>query len=93
MALVCLAGTEDCRRPFGFVGAVGIVLGLKADACALVIDFVVLACDSAVEEVAGVDLNAGLIGVDIKHDACRGRLESGGGDSDIVLVSSTQLWS
>ena len=64
MALIGFAGTEDGRRPLGFVGTVGVVLCFETDAGTLIVDLGVLAGDCAVKEVAGVDLDAGFVGED-----------------------------
>src|SRR5688572_12225015 len=49
------------------------MLGLQAEAVALLIDLAALAGDAAVEKVSGVELHAGLGGVGLE-DAPRGRL-------------------
>ena len=69
MAAVGLAGTEDRRRPLRLVGRVGILLGLQADAVALVVHDALLTGDGTVEEVAGIDLDAGFVGIDLQVDA------------------------
>ena len=84
MAAVGLSGTEDHRRPLGFVGGVGIVLGLEADGGALVVHDALLAGDGAVEEVAAVDLDAGLVGEDLEVDAGGGAVKLRGGSVDVA---------
>ena len=85
MAVVGLSGTEDRRRPLGLVGRVGILLGLEADAAALQVLDALLAGDGAVEEVAGVDLDAGLVGVDLQVDAGGRAPELDGDLRDVAL--------
>ena len=68
-AVVGLSGAEDDRRPFGLVRRVGIVLGFEADAVALLVDDSLLALDGTVQEVPGIDLDAGLVGIDEERDA------------------------
>ena len=55
----------------GWFGRVGIVLRLQAHAVALPIGPALAAAQPAVEEVAGVELDAGLGGLDLHHPAAR----------------------
>ena len=84
MAAVGLSRTEDGRRPLGLIGRVRILLGLEADAVTLVVHDALLAGDGAVEEVAGIDLDAGLVGIDLQIDARGGAKEL---DSDAIDVA------
>ena len=69
MAVVGLARSEDCRRPLRFVRSVRIFLGLEADGSPLVVNDAALAGHASVKEVSGVNLNARLVGIDVKGDA------------------------
>ena len=72
MTVISLARAESCRRPFRFIGAVGIFLCFEAYACTLVIYCITFAFDCAVKEVAGINLYAGLVGIYMKQYAvCR----------------------
>src|SRR5690242_10300877 len=62
-ALVGLAGAQDRGREVGVVGGVGEVLGLEGEGVALAVGLLADAQESAVEEVAAVELDAGLVGV------------------------------
>ena len=67
---------EPDGRPVGLAGvvdAVGILLRLQADGSLLRIGRPALARDRAIEIVAGVDLDAGLIREDF-HTAATGRI-------------------
>ena len=86
--MVGLSGTEDRRRPLGLVGRVGILLGLEADAVALVVHDALLAGDGAVQEVAGVDLDAGFVGIDLQVDAGGRAAELDGDLRDVALNRS-----
>ena len=59
-ALVLLAGTQHGRGPFGLVRRVGVFLGLQADGRPESVNGALLPPDASVEEIAAVDLNAGL---------------------------------
>ena len=85
MAGILLTGTEHHGRPVGIVRGVRIVLALEADAGALVVDDAMLASDGAVEEVAGVDLDAGLVSVDVEADAGLGAGEGDCRDCDVAV--------
>ena len=61
--LISLTWTEDGRRPLWLVWSVRILLRLKADAGTLVVGDAMLALDSAIEEVARVNLNARHVGL------------------------------
>ena len=58
---ISFTGTKNSRGPFRLVGCIGEMLCFEADGCALVIFYIVLAGNGAIEEVACVDLYAGLL--------------------------------
>ena len=60
--VVGLAGLQFGGGKGGLVGRIREVLGLHAEGAAAAIDFAALAVDGAVQEIAGVELQAGLIG-------------------------------
>ena len=66
---ILFAWAEGCAGPFGMVGAVGIVLCLEAEGAAARILHALLADEAAVEEVACIELNAGLVGEHLHEDA------------------------
>lgn len=85
VAVVGLAGTEKSGGPFGFIGRVRILLGLEADGGTLLIGNALLAGDRAVQEVTGIDLDAGLVGIDHHGDAGLFAGEQSGQFGDISL--------
>ena len=76
MALVCLSRFEQCGRPLRLVGRVGIVLRLEANGSVFVVLLAILARYRAVEEVAGVNLYARLVGVDVELNAGGGAVNA-----------------
>ena len=78
MAGVGLSGFKDYRGPFGFVGAVGVMLRLEADACALLVNLTIFTGLGSVEEITGIYLNTGFVGVDGELDTANGRFKSNG---------------
>ena len=66
MAGVALAGAKHRSWPLGLVGRVGIVLGLKADGRAALVADTLLAGNSPIQEIAGIDLNAGFVCIDLE---------------------------
>lgn len=74
MACVSLSRFEPCRRPLRLVGAVGIMLCLKCDTAVFHICHATFAIDGSVKEVAGIELDARLVGVYRKGDAGLGRI-------------------
>ena len=72
--MISFARTQNCRRPLGFVGGIGIVLCFETDSGALIVGYIVFTGDSAVKEVAGVYLDAGFVGIDLQKDAGRGTI-------------------
>src|SRR4029450_6950261 len=65
--VVLVTGPEHGRGEVGVVGRVRVVLGLEGEAVALAVGPAAGADDGAVEEVAGVELDAGLDGQDLEH--------------------------
>src|SRR6185312_16380033 len=65
---VGLSGIEPRRRKIGTVGRVGPGLRFEAEGIRLPIESVAFAAQRAVEEVAGIELQAGLVGQQL-HDA------------------------
>lgn len=57
--VVAAAGPEEDVPPIGVVGAVGEELGLQAHGTAGAVDHAALAADGAVQEIGGVELEAG----------------------------------
>ena len=54
--MVGFARTQHNRRPLGFVGRIGIMLSLEAQTCTLIVDYATLSGNSAVKEVAQMNL-------------------------------------
>src|SRR5699024_2241073 len=77
LLFVLLTGLEHGGGEVGVVGGVGEVLGLQAEAPALVVGSAVLAHRAAVHVVAGVELHAGGGGVHLHGDAGGGGVGSG----------------
>ena len=69
------------------------MLGLEAEAGVLLIDNPLLAGNGAVEEVAAVELDAGLVRIDLKLDAGLGQTTRAARTFMSQLLSRTQLWS
>ena len=69
LAVVGLSGLEDYRWPLWLVWTIGVVLGLEAHRCALVVDYASLAGDCAVEEIACINLYSRLVGVYFHADS------------------------
>ena len=88
---VSLSRFQIGGRPTGIdkalVGAVGVYLGLQTDGCTTIVDYAFLAGDSAVKEVAGVNLNAGLVGEYLQYYACNGGDNLGGYGRDVVAFT------
>ena len=74
-ALVFLAGFQQGRGPLRLIGSVRILLGLQADGSAMAVDDAFLSLQRAVQEIAGIDLNARFVGVHIQYDTCPGRFQ------------------
>ena len=92
---VGFAGVEDGGGEMGMVDGVGIVLGFEAEGVVLFVGDVVFADESAVEEVGGVELEAGLGGPEFEA-ARGGGFGDGGGvreaavlavEDDVVIVA------
>ena len=77
--MVACAGVQDHGREFRLVGGIGKVLGFQAEGVALGICGTALAGSFAVEEIAGVKLDAGLGGPNFQ-DAAGGRLDDARGE-------------
>ena len=77
MRRVALSGLKQSAGPLRLVRRVGVFLRLKADGGMLLIFDAFLARHAAIEEIAGVDLDAGLVGEDLQHDARQGRVDAG----------------
>src|SRR5215211_4066779 len=75
--VVALAGAQHGRREVGVVGRVGEVLGLQGEAVALAVGAAAGPDHGAVEEVARVELDAGLIGQDLQHPTTARVLQPG----------------
>ena len=69
MTQILVPWTKDRGRPFRLVGGVGILLGFQADGGAVSVCDAALALYGTVEEVAGVNLYAGFVGIDLEVDA------------------------
>lgn len=82
---VFLAGIQTCGRPLGLVGSVRILLALEAYCGAVAIDNALLAGHCAVKEIARINLDAGLIGVDRQGYAGHGACAHDGGNGDVPL--------
>src|SRR5690242_1367136 len=76
--LVDLPGPQHRRREVRVVRRVRVVLGLEGEAVTLAVHPATGAHQRAVEEVAGVELDARLVGVHAEHPAA-GRLADPGG--------------
>ena len=100
---VALSRAEEGGGELGLVGAVGEVLGLEAEAAPLRVGALRLAAEASVEEVAGVELDAGLGGEDLEDAARLGFEDAGGEDrlgaggawsaveDEVVVVAVTEL--
>ena len=75
---VLLVGVQDRGGEAWLVGRIGEVLGFEAEGAVFAVWLVGFSADGAVEEVAGVELDAGLGGVDF-HGAAGGEFVDGGG--------------
>src|ERR671920_878522 len=75
--VVALAGAQHGRREVGVVGRVRVVLGLQGQAVALAVGAAAGPDQGAVEEVARVELDAGLVGEDLQHPPAARVLEPG----------------
>ena len=86
MTFVCFAGLQEGIgfRP-AMVGGIGELLGFEADSGALLVGNAVLADDTAIEEVAGVDLHSRLDGEDFHCNARDGTLQSGARTGVVTL--------
>ena len=92
-AVEVLALGGDGLDPLGAVQGVGEELGLQGYAAALAVDNTVLAL-LIVDEVAGIELNAGQVGVDHHGAAAVGGGQDSGGvgiDLEIVVVAALQV--
>src|SRR5215211_4770989 len=75
--VVALAGAQHGRREVGVVGRVGEVLGLQGETVALPVGAAAGPDHGAVEEVARVELDAGLVGEDLQHPPAARVLQPG----------------
>src|SRR4051812_38053288 len=83
--LVGLTGPQNRRREVRVVGGVREVLGLEGEGVALAVGLVANAEEGAVEEVAAVELGAGLVGVHLDRAAVLGLPEAGGEPETVVV--------
>src|SRR6267154_1413473 len=98
--VVAGAGVQDRRGEFRLVGGIGKVLGFQAEGGAFGIGEPALANSCAVEEIAGIKLDARLGGPDF-HDAAGSGLEDARGESfapvhghaqdEVVVVAAAEL--
>lgn len=77
MAFIFLARTQQSRRPLRFVGRIGILLRFQTHRSTAAIDNSFLAFQRTVQEIAGIYLQTGFVGVNLKHDARTGRCQCG----------------
>src|SRR5215218_10830360 len=75
--VVALAGAQHGRREVGVVGRVGEVLGLQGETVALPVGAAAGPDHGAVEEVARVELDAGLVGEDLQYPPAARVLQPG----------------
>src|SRR5215212_2361860 len=75
--VVALAGAQHGRREVWVVGRVREVLGLQGQAVALAVGAAAGPDQGPVEEVAGVELDAGLVGEDLQHPPAARVLQPG----------------
>src|SRR5215213_5561525 len=75
--VVALAGAQHGRREVGVVGRVRVVLGLQSQAVALAVGAAAGPDQGAVEEVARVELDAGLVGEDLQYPPAARVLQPG----------------
>ena len=66
MAVILLARVQLTAGPRGYVGAVGVFLGLQTEGGILGIGDALLSDDLTVLEVAAVELDAGFIGINLQ---------------------------
>ena len=90
--VVGFSGLGDGLRPFGMVDGIGIVLGFQGDAAALAVYGAALS--GLVQEIAGIELNAGQVGVD-RHGAPGngiGKHRAGiAEDLEVVVIAALQI--
>ena len=91
-AVIFFAGFRNGLRPLGVVQAVGIELGLQGRAGAFAVVYTVLAL--FIQEIAGVELDAGAVGVN-GHAPSGNRVGKGGAgiaeDFPVVVIAALQL--
>src|SRR6478672_6179312 len=85
--LVHLARTQDHRGKLRLIRRIGKVMRLEGQSVAVLVDVPALSYGGAVEEVAGIELHAGLGGVDVERTS-RGRLHDVRGTYEASLVSA-----
>src|SRR5579862_9420413 len=84
--MIYLTRLELGRGELGLVRRIRIVLSLQAEAVVLVVDLAALANIRAVQEVARIELQTGLVGPDF-HDAAGPRARDPGGEPYPLAVS------
>ena len=91
-AVIFLTGPGDGLGPLGMVERIRIILGLQCNTAALTIVNTVLA--GFVQEIAGVELNTGAIGVNRHGPAGNGVGQGGAGIAEnfpVVIIAALQL--
>ena len=58
--LHCIARLEDCTRERGLIRRVGEMLGFQAQSRPFAVHLATLALDGSIQEIAGIELHAGL---------------------------------
>src|SRR5215831_13573451 len=65
------AWLELCRREFGMIGRVRVMLRLQAERITTVVDLTAGAGNAAIKEVASVELDSWLVSEHFQHAPCR----------------------
>ena len=90
--MVLFPGFGNGLWPFGMVEGIGIILGLQADAAALCT--LPTALSGSVQEITGIELHTGAVGVDRHGTAGVGILQIGAGVAEnlkIVVIAALEL--
>ncbi len=93
MTVILFSRLQQRRRPFRLVGRIGIFLRLQTDGRTMTVHDTFLSGQCAIQEVTGINLNARLVGIDIKHNTRQGDSRVAHGRVMSPFVLSTQLWS
>ena len=68
MAVILLSGTQESRRPLGFVGCVWILLRLQTNGSTTTVNNTPFAPKCAIKKISCIYLNAWLIGIYLQTD-------------------------